>query len=60
MVLDFRKNCHIMWFFIVIVGFAMLWGLTNDFYAFEAASLDEESSHTYRNKANLKTDQQYI
>lgn len=23
---DFQKNCHITWFFIIIVGFTVLWG----------------------------------
>lgn len=35
----------------------MLWGLTDDF---GAASLDEEASPTYINKANLQTEKQYI
>lgn len=49
-----------MWFFIVIVEFAVLWGLTDDFWAFEADSLDEESSHTYAKNANLQIEKQYI
>lgn len=60
MFLDFQKDCPIMWFFIVIVEFAVLWGLTDDFWAFEAASLDEESSHTYAKNANLQKEKQYI
>lgn len=38
----------------------MLWGLTDDFWGFGAASLDEEASPTYINKANLQTEKQYI
>lgn len=58
--LDFQKNCLILWFYFVVVCFAVLWGLTGDFWAFGEAILDEEASHTYTNKANLQIEKQYI
>lgn len=41
LLLDFQKNYHIMRLHFVFECFAVLWGLTDDFWAFGAASLDE-------------------